>query len=85
VVQDEPTARDRSIATIAGLVAINCHDELKLHALRGLGNGVSKQEISEIIIQLTPYVGFPLGVSAAAAVADFVDRANLSDVRENVE
>ncbi len=81
----ELTARDRSIATIAALVAINCHDELKLHVLRGLANGLSKQEIGEIIIQLTPYVGFPLTVSAAAAVADFVERADLSDVRGNLE
>ena len=70
--------RDRSIATIAALVAINCHDELKLHVLRGLTNGLTKQEVGEIILQLTPYVGFPLTVSAAAAVGDVVERADIS-------
>ena len=67
--------RDRSIATIAALVALNCPSELKLHALRGLANGLSKQEIGEIVTQLTPYVGFPLSVTAAAAIGEVVPRA----------
>ncbi len=71
------SSRDRSIATIAALVALNCPDELKLHVLRGLANGLSKEEIGEIIIQLTPYLGFPLTVSAAAAVGDVVERADI--------
>ncbi len=69
--------RDRSIATIGALVALNCPDELKLHVLRGLANGLTKEEIGEIIIQLAPYLGFPLTVSAAHNVADVVERADL--------
>ena len=68
--------RDRSIATIAALVALNCPSELKLHALRGLANGLTKEEIGEIITQLTPYVGFPLCVTAAAALGEVIPRAN---------
>lgn len=75
--------RDRSIATIAALVVLNCPSELKLHALRGLSNGLTKEEIGEIITQLTPYVGFPLSVSAAAAVGEVVPRANVGDVMRN--
>jgi 4-carboxymuconolactone decarboxylase len=69
--------RDRSIATIGALIALNCPDELKLHVLRGLENGLSKEEVGEIIIQLAPYLGFPLTVSAAAAVGDVVERADI--------
>jgi 4-carboxymuconolactone decarboxylase len=50
---------------------------LKLHVLRGLSNGLTKKEIGEIIIQLAPYAGFPLVVSAAASVGDLVERADL--------
>jgi alkylhydroperoxidase/carboxymuconolactone decarboxylase family protein YurZ len=46
--------------------------------LRGLTNGLTKEEVGEIILQLTPYVGFPLTVSAAAAVGDVVERADIS-------
>ncbi|WP_154676833.1 carboxymuconolactone decarboxylase family protein [Parafrankia discariae] len=67
--------RDRSIATVAALVTLNCTEELRLHTLRALANGVTKEEIGEILTQLTPYVGFPLVVSAAAKIADLVERA----------
>lgn len=72
--------RDRSIATIAALVVINCPSELKLHALRGLANGLTKEEIGEIITQLTPYVGFPLSVTAAAAIGEVMPRARVDDL-----
>jgi 4-carboxymuconolactone decarboxylase len=70
--------RDRSIATIAALVALSCKEELRLHVLRGFGNGITKEEMGEIFTQLIPYVGFPLVVSAAAQVADLVERADLT-------
>ena len=66
--------RDRSIATIAALVVLNCPSELKLHALRGLANGLTKEEVGEIVTQLTPYVGFPLSVTAAAAIGEVFPR-----------
>ena len=70
--------RDRSIATIAALIATQCPEELRLHVLRGLGNGLSKEELGEIFVQLVPYVGFPRAVSAAAQVADLVQRADVT-------
>lgn len=72
-------ARERSIATIAALAAVNCTDELKLHVLRGLGNGLSKAEVGELVTHLIPYLGFPASVSVAAAVGELVDRAQLPD------
>lgn len=73
----ELSARDRSIATVAALAAINCADEMKLHVLRGVDNGLSTEEIGEIFTQLIPYIGFPLAVSAAAGVADLIDRLDV--------
>ena len=69
--------RERSIATIAALVMVNCPSELKLHALRGLANGLTKEEIGEIVTQLTPYAGFPLCVTAAAAIGEVLPRATV--------
>jgi 4-carboxymuconolactone decarboxylase len=73
------TQRDRSIATLAALVTLGCTEELRLHTLRGLANGLTKAEIGEILTQLVPYVGFPLVVSAAAKVADLFERAEATD------
>ena len=70
--------RDRSIATIAALITLSCKEELRLHVIRGFSNGISKEEMGEIFTQLIPYVGFPLVVSAAALVADLVERADLT-------
>jgi 4-carboxymuconolactone decarboxylase len=71
--------RDRSIATIAALAATDNPFELKMHALRGLSNGLTKDEIGEILLQLTPYVGIPLVVSAAQAVGQVLPRAKEGD------
>jgi 4-carboxymuconolactone decarboxylase len=73
------TQRDRSIATLAALVTLGCTGELRLHTLRGLANGLTKDEIGEILTQLVPYVGFPLVVSAAAKIADLLERAEATD------
>jgi len=57
--------------------------ELKLHGLRGLANGLTKEEIGEIVTQLTPYVGFPLSVSAATALGKVIPRADVSQGMAN--
>jgi 4-carboxymuconolactone decarboxylase len=75
--------RDRSIATIAALVALSCTEELRLHTLRGLANGISKEEFGEILTQLIPYVGFPLVVSAATKIADLIERAHVHESRDS--
>jgi 4-carboxymuconolactone decarboxylase len=68
--------RDRSIATIAALVTLSRTEELRLHTLRGLANGLTKAELGEILTQLAPHVGFPLMVSAAPKIADLLERAD---------
>ncbi|MFF7594541.1 MULTISPECIES: carboxymuconolactone decarboxylase family protein [Streptomyces] len=68
--------RDRSIATIAALVTLSCTEELRLHKLRGLANGLTKAELGEILPQLAPYVGFPLVVSTATKIADLLEPAD---------
>jgi 4-carboxymuconolactone decarboxylase len=75
--------RERSVATIAALAAINCTDELRLHVLRGLANGLSKAEVGELFTHLVPYLGFPACVSSAAAVAALVERAEVDEEAGN--
>jgi 4-carboxymuconolactone decarboxylase len=66
--------RDRSLITIAVLQA-HTHDELAVHIPRGLDNGLTPEEISEIILHVTLYAGWPTGVQASqAAAAAFADR-----------
>lgn len=57
--------RDRSIVTIAALIARNDRVELPYHINLALNNGVKPGEISEIIAHLAFYSGWPSATSAA--------------------
>ncbi|MFP6809158.1 MAG: carboxymuconolactone decarboxylase family protein [Pseudomonadales bacterium] len=54
--------RDRSLITVAALTALHCPNELRLHIGRGLDNGLTRTEISELIMHMAIYGGFPVAV-----------------------
>ena len=51
----ELSKRDRSLITVANLVALYRTDQLRGHIGRALDNGVTKAEISEVILHTTMY------------------------------
>ena len=57
----------RSAVVLGILIASNQADELRIHLGVALKNGLSRQEIDEIILQAAPYAGFP-AVARAAGV-----------------
>jgi 4-carboxymuconolactone decarboxylase len=57
--------RDRSLVTVAALVAMYRGDQLKGHLERALANGVTKDEIGEVITHLAFYSGWPTAMTAA--------------------
>ena len=58
--------RDRSLITIAALTALYRPNELELHIGRGLDNGLSREEICELIMHMAIYGGFPVAVEGMA-------------------
>ena len=54
----------RSIATLAVLVALNRPDELKLHLRASANNGVTREEIKELLMQCAIYCGVPAANAA---------------------
>src|SRR5258705_1301767 len=56
--------RDRSMITIAMLVAQNRPQELKTHIRAALTNGVTREEVSEILLHANVYCGAPAAVDA---------------------
>ena len=56
--------RDRSLITVAALMAMYRPDQLKGHTERALANGVTKEEIGELITHLAFYAGWPSAMSA---------------------
>jgi 4-carboxymuconolactone decarboxylase len=60
--------RDRSLVTIAALVALGHADELSAHVKRGIANGLTATELSAAITHLAFYAGFPAAITASAHV-----------------
>jgi len=61
---------ERSLITVAVLVALNRENELKIHIKGALNLGVSKDKIEEMILHVAHYSGFPTGVSANQILND---------------
>ncbi len=53
----------RSMLTIAMLAALGRENEIKIHVRGALANGVSKEEIGEVLLHAAIYAGVPAGVS----------------------
>lgn len=72
--------RDRSVVTVAILVARNQPADLKHHVGAALDNGVTAAEVSEIITHLAFYAGWPNAMSAILVTKDvFADRGISAD------
>jgi 4-carboxymuconolactone decarboxylase len=57
--------RDRSLIVCAALMAMGRSEQLRGHLSRALDNGVTKDEISELITHLAFYSGWPTAMTAA--------------------
>jgi 4-carboxymuconolactone decarboxylase len=54
--------RDRSVITVTALVAMNRTEQLSFHLRRALENGVTKDELVELITHLAFYSGWPTAI-----------------------
>jgi alkylhydroperoxidase/carboxymuconolactone decarboxylase family protein YurZ len=54
----------RSLLTIALMVALNRADEFKLHVRAAENNGVTRDEIKEVLLQCAAYCGVPAANAA---------------------
>ncbi|WP_243458102.1 carboxymuconolactone decarboxylase family protein [Sporosarcina sp. Te-1] len=54
----------REIITLTSLITQGAFDQLRVHLQAALNVGLSKEEIIELIIHCTGYVGFPKAVQA---------------------
>jgi 4-carboxymuconolactone decarboxylase len=73
----ELKGRDRSIVTLAALIARNDTLELPFYLRAALDNGVAPREISEIITHLAFYAGWPNAMAAAAVTKDVFAQRNV--------
>src|SRR5512143_1307131 len=66
----ELSQRDRSLVTVAALIANGNTEQLPGHLSRAKANGLSESEIAEVIIHLAFYAGWPRAISAVRVARD---------------
>lgn len=70
----ELAPRDRSLITVAALIANGNTDQLPGHLNRAKQNGLTEAEIAEVIIHLAFYAGWPRAMSAIRVARDVFQR-----------
>jgi 4-carboxymuconolactone decarboxylase len=71
----ELSKRDRSLATVSALIAMNRPDQLRFHLAKALENGVEKEELIEVITHLAFYSGWPNAMSAIMVAKEVFSKA----------
>jgi 4-carboxymuconolactone decarboxylase len=66
--------RDRSLATVSALIAMNRPDQLRSHMARARTNGVTDAEVIEMITHLAFYAGWPSAVTAIGVAREVFRR-----------
>lgn len=67
------SARDRSLATVVALTANGNADQLGFHLQRGIQNGLTREELGEVMGHLAFYAGWPKAFSGANAIGALDD------------
>ncbi len=68
--------RDRSMITCAALAVTGRDPQLKAHLKGALANGVTREEIGEMMIHLSHYGGWPAGVAGLRIAKEVFDEAD---------
>jgi 4-carboxymuconolactone decarboxylase len=71
----ELSKRDRSLVTVAALIALNRPEQLRFHLNKALENGLKKEELIEVITHLAFYSGWPNAMSAIMIAKEVFSKA----------
>jgi 4-carboxymuconolactone decarboxylase len=69
--------RDRSLATVTALIALNRTEQLRFHLEFALKNGVTQDELIEVITHLAFYAGWPSAMSAITLAKEIFSKPPL--------
>lgn len=62
--------RSRSLVTLGALIALRATEELRYHFPIALRNGLTREEIDEVIYHLAGYAGYPAAATARGVARD---------------
>lgn len=72
------SARDRSLVTVSALVAAGRIAQVRGHMGRALSNGVTPEELSELVTHLAFYAGWPVAISSVYELKEVFDARGIS-------
>jgi 4-carboxymuconolactone decarboxylase len=70
--------RDRSLVTVAALIALNRPEQLRFHLGKALDNGLKKEELIEVITHLAFYAGWPSSMTAIMVAKELFSKRDAS-------
>ncbi|MFD1612402.1 carboxymuconolactone decarboxylase family protein [Sphingomonas tabacisoli] len=70
--RDAACLRTREIAAVSALAAIGAHPQLRVHIEAARSAGCTREELIEILMQVSIYAGFPAALNALAACHDLL-------------
>ena len=74
--RDGLTLKTRSMLNLAMLTALNRAAEIRLHVRGAINNGVTVEEIREVLLHATIYCGIPAGLDAFKAANEVLTEMN---------
>jgi 4-carboxymuconolactone decarboxylase len=74
----ELSKRDRSLITVAALIALYRPEQLRFHLGKALDNGLKKEELIEVITHLAFYAGWPSSMTAIMLAKELFTRKDAS-------
>ncbi len=74
--------RSRSMITLAVLTALRAEGEIAMHVRAAIANGLTRDEIAEVLLHVTVYAGVPAGNAAFAAAQAALDAIDVLDEPE---
>lgn len=66
--------KTRSLCNVAALTALGKTNQLRFHLVGALNNGATKEEISEVILQMSLYCGMPAAVEAFTVAREVLEK-----------
>jgi 4-carboxymuconolactone decarboxylase len=72
----ELSPRDRSLITVSSLIAGGNTEQLPFHLGKAIENGISQEELIEVITHLAFYAGWPKAMSAIMVAKDLFSKEN---------
>ncbi len=71
--REELSPRDRSLITVAALVTLGREEQLRNHTRRALDNGVTPEELVEVVTHLAFYAGWPAAMASAMVMRAVIE------------